>query len=82
MGFDGLLSKTLVLKRGTFLRVGLGRGGWKAGFYCSEAMVFWGGRCGGRLVRFKLQRIENHWSDVWQLKTRFTFIIVIDSYIK
>ena len=58
---------------------------WKACLYCSEAMVFWGERWGwggGRLVRFKLRSVENHWSDVWQLRARITFIIVIDSCIK
>jgi hypothetical protein len=83
MGVDGQLSKTLVLKRGTILRVRWG--GWKACFYCSEGMVFWGEGVGvgwGRLVRFKLQRVQNHWSDVWHLKARITFVVVIDSYFK
>jgi hypothetical protein len=67
MGFNGQKSKILVLKRGTFLRVG-----WGSGRLAFIVMRLW----------FKLQRVENHRSDVWQLKARITFGIVIDSYIR
>jgi hypothetical protein len=68
-----------VLKRGTILRVGCGGG--RLAFTVLRLWFFWGVGW-GRLVTFKLQRVENHWVDVWQLKARITFIIVIDSYIK